>query len=163
MKTLTLVRHASSNWKNPESDDFTRTLNKRGEQNAPIMGKRLAENGTIPDQLITSPAVRAYQTAMIFAEEIGYDKEKIENNFNLYEAGVSELIEIIHQNDDKHHHVMMVGHNPGFHALGCHLTNVKVDSMPPCSVFCIAFDVDSWQDVSKGNGRLLSFDYPGKQ
>ena len=41
MKSLYLVRHAKSSWKNPDLDDFERPLNKRGRKNAPFMGQVL--------------------------------------------------------------------------------------------------------------------------
>ena len=45
MKTLTLVRHAKSSWKDQYLSDRERPLNKRGERDAPVMGKRIAEAG----------------------------------------------------------------------------------------------------------------------
>ena len=43
MKTLILVRHAKSSWKDAYLLDIDRPLNKRGQRDAPMMGKRLAE------------------------------------------------------------------------------------------------------------------------
>jgi len=37
MKTLYLVRHAKSSWKDPTLDDFDRPLNKRGKHDAPLL------------------------------------------------------------------------------------------------------------------------------
>jgi phosphohistidine phosphatase len=39
MKKLTLIRHAKSSWEDPLLDDIERPLNKRGEHDAPMMGK----------------------------------------------------------------------------------------------------------------------------
>ncbi|MDH3806604.1 MAG: histidine phosphatase family protein, partial [Gammaproteobacteria bacterium] len=65
MKTLTLVRHAKSSWKDSGLSDRERPLNKRGERDAPVMGKRAAAAGLRPSQIISSPAVRAWTTAKI--------------------------------------------------------------------------------------------------
>ena len=43
MKTVILVRHAKSSWKDPGLEDFDRPLNKRGKRDAPFMGKKLRE------------------------------------------------------------------------------------------------------------------------
>jgi phosphohistidine phosphatase len=43
MKTLLLMRHAKSSWKEPELADHERPLNKRGKLNAPRMGRLLRE------------------------------------------------------------------------------------------------------------------------
>ncbi|MFQ5609583.1 MAG: histidine phosphatase family protein, partial [Woeseiaceae bacterium] len=40
MKTLTIVRHAKSSWKDRTLSDRERPLNQRGERDAPIMGQR---------------------------------------------------------------------------------------------------------------------------
>ena len=72
MKSLTIVRHAKSSWKNRGLSDRERPLNKRGERDAPIMGRRVATAGIRPSQIISSPAVRAWTTARVFAKELGY-------------------------------------------------------------------------------------------
>ena len=46
MKTLFLVRHAKSSWKEfGKIEDFERGLNKRGKKDAPMMAQRLALRG----------------------------------------------------------------------------------------------------------------------
>jgi len=59
MKTIILVRHAKSSWKDPSLDDFDRPLNKRGKRNAPFMGNKLKERKIMPDLILSSPAKRA--------------------------------------------------------------------------------------------------------
>ena len=59
MKTIILVRHAKSSWKDPSLDDFDRPLNKRGKRNAPFMGNKLKERKIMPDLVLSSPAKRA--------------------------------------------------------------------------------------------------------
>ena len=78
MKTLILVRHAKSSWKDPTLPDLKRPLNKRGKKNAPEMGKRMQKRGLVPDLFISSPAKRAMVTAKTLAEEVGYKISKIE-------------------------------------------------------------------------------------
>ena len=39
MKTLLLLRHAKSSWKQPEMHDHDRPLNKRGKKEAPKVGQ----------------------------------------------------------------------------------------------------------------------------
>ena len=49
MRSLTIVRHAKSSWKDRGLSDRERPLNKRGERDAPIMAKRVAETGIRPE------------------------------------------------------------------------------------------------------------------
>ena len=163
MKKLTLIRHAKSSWKYPNLDDLDRPLNSRGRRDAPMMGKRLAKDKALPDLMISSPAKRAWKTAKIIAREVGFEKAKIEKNIALYEAGVSELIQVIQKIDGKYDDVMIFGHNPGFTSLAHYLTNYEVDNIPTCGIFVIEFNVNSWQEVSQGKGKFISFDYPKKE
>ena len=55
MKTLYIIRHAKSSWKDMTLDDFDRPLNKRGELNAPFMGSKLKKK---KDEPVTSGAVQ---------------------------------------------------------------------------------------------------------
>ena len=43
MKRLLILRHAKSSWKDPDLPDHDRPLNKRGKQDAPLMGKVLKD------------------------------------------------------------------------------------------------------------------------
>ncbi|MCH8039213.1 MAG: histidine phosphatase family protein [Nitrospinae bacterium] len=54
MKTLYLVRHAKSSWKDARLQDHDRPLNKRGEQDAPRMGKRLGRRRPKPEVILSS-------------------------------------------------------------------------------------------------------------
>ncbi|MCK5739709.1 histidine phosphatase family protein, partial [bacterium] len=54
-KTLYLIRHAKSSWKNAMLDDFDRPLNHRGKHDAPMMGNRLKKLGIQPDVIACSP------------------------------------------------------------------------------------------------------------
>jgi len=163
MKKLTLVRHAKSSWKYPNLDDLDRPLNSRGRRDAPMMGKRLAKDKALPDLIISSPAKRAWKTAKIIAREVGCEKAKIVENTAIYEAEVSALVQIIQKIDDKHNNVMIFGHNPGFNSLSHYLTGYEVDNIPTCGIFVIEFAVNSWQKVSQGKGKFISFDYPKKE
>ena len=56
MKTLLVLRHAKSSWKDPGLADHDRPLNKRGKRDAPRMGRLLADEDLVPDLIVTSTA-----------------------------------------------------------------------------------------------------------
>lgn len=101
MKLLLLIRHAKSSWKDTRLDDHDRTLNKRGEHDAPFMATVLKKKHITTDLIITSTATRALLTAKIFAKELGYKKDHIIQDKGLYLAELEELIEIVKQLPDK--------------------------------------------------------------
>ena len=66
MKRLLILRHATSSWKDPNSPDHDRPLNKRGRHDAPLIGKLLKDEDLKPDVIVSSPAIRAKKTAELF-------------------------------------------------------------------------------------------------
>ena len=59
MKTLLVLRHAKSSWRDPALDDHERPLNKRGQRDALQMGELVRKHRLTPDTIISSDAVRA--------------------------------------------------------------------------------------------------------
>ncbi|MDH3266097.1 MAG: histidine phosphatase family protein, partial [Gammaproteobacteria bacterium] len=93
MKTLTIVRHAKSSWQDRGLSDRERPLNKRGKRDAPMMGKRLVAAGVRPSLIISSPAVRAWSTAKVFAKELNYPIEFLQREEGLYLASLDNLLD----------------------------------------------------------------------
>ena len=161
MKTLYLVRHAKSSWKQPELTDFERPLNKRGKNDAPFMGKLLSEKGVNPELVISSPAKRAAVTAKIIASEINYPKEKIVFDENIYEATGRRLLEIISGTEEKYNSVMLLGHNPGLTVLHNNLSDHFIDNIPTCGVVALEFN-KSWEKIELNSAGFMFFEYPKK-
>ncbi len=163
MKTLYLVRHAKSDWGNPEISDKQRTLNQRGLRVAPMMGKKLAEQGIQMDVILSSPATRAITTARLIAEQLHYDELAIIQQEALYNADPNTLLNAINHIDDQHNSAMLVAHNPGISDLASLLSHELRRHMPTCTIVSIEFAVDTWQAVCAGGGKQLAFDIPAKQ
>lgn len=161
MKKLILIRHAKSDWSNPLSEDFLRPLNKRGKKNAPLMAKVLKEKNIRPDLIISSPSIRTKQTLEYFIKELNYNDE-VRFEESIYEAPYENLLKVIKDIPNIHKTVFLMGHNPGL----CDLTNFLVDknfeNIPTCGIVEIDFNAKSWQDISKENSNLISFEYPKK-
>lgn len=68
-----LCRHASAGRRRADPrQDERRRLDERGEQQARHMGAALAALGVRLDVIVTSPLLRATQTAALLAAELGY-------------------------------------------------------------------------------------------
>jgi len=160
MKTLYLIRHAKSSWKDITLDDFDRPLNQRGKKNAPFMGELLNKRGIKPDIIISSPAKRAKSTAEIIAQELGYTQEIVFEP-KIYESNLISLKNIIYSIDNKHNIAFLFGHNP--------CLNIFVEdfcafyeNIPTCGIVVLEFSCESWEDISLDNCNLALFDYPKK-
>lgn len=160
MKTLYLVRHAKSSWKNPSLRDYERPLNRRGKRDAPFMGDKLRQRGIKADAMVSSPARRAKKTAQIIAEKLQFPGGKINYLDRIYDADDSDLLEIIQHQPKKVEVMMLFGHNPEFTDLANELSNSHIDNVPTTGIVCINFDVEKWEEVDYGKGRLVFFDYP---
>jgi phosphohistidine phosphatase len=160
MKQLLIVRHAKSDWNNVNLSDFDRPLNDRGERNAPEMAARLAKKNIVPEQIVSSPALRAITTARYFAKGLGMDQKLILKEPEIYEAMPSTLLDVINNLDDKSSFTALFGHNPGVTSIISSLCNTDLVNMPTCGVVLIRFPFDSWKLVSSGTGELILYDYP---
>lgn len=154
--TLLLMRHAKSSWKDTSLSDRERPLNKRGLHDAPMMGKRLKRRGYHCDKLISSPAKRARQTAVLVASEIGYDGDIIKDEA-LYMADIRDYLEVIASVDEKIDDLMLVSHNPGTEALFEYLTGKSVENLPTSAYALIAI-TGSWSEIT--SARLIQYDLP---
>jgi phosphohistidine phosphatase len=159
MKTLILVRHAKSGRDDPGLPDRDRTLNERGREDAPKMGRRLAGRKVKPDLVISSPAVRALSTAQAIAREIGYEEGRIAVDDRLYASSPDTLLAVVRGQDPKLDCVMLFGHNPEFSALAQELSGA-IEDMPTCAVAELRFDTSSWRDVGGIAPSDVSLDAP---
>jgi phosphohistidine phosphatase len=160
MKTLTLLRHAKSNWKESAATDRERGLSRRGERDAPVMGSRIVEAGIRPSLIMSSPAVRAWKTAKIIAKAISYPVEFLHREESLYMADAERLLDLLAQQDNAFNSIMIVGHNPGLTELANRLMPGITDNLPTCGL--VAFDVETsdWDLRSGTTVDLLLYDYP---
>ena len=163
MKRIVLVRHATAAAKEADKEDFDRSLRKKGKKEALALAGWYETFAEVPDLLLTSPANRALETALIFAKELGYSKKKILVNESLYSSlHPQEFLKILRAIDDKHQSVMIFGHEPSFTQFAQFAVEGFEQIMPKCGV--MGFDVDSmsWRKMSPGNGRLQFFEHPQK-
>lgn len=164
MKTLFLIRHAKSSWDNPDLTDFDRPLNKRGQKDAPRMGKRLKEKRVTPDRMITSPAVRAFATCKEIARVLGFAEEKIIADRRLYHADEDQILKVIKELKDSPRDseevVMLFGHNPGLTEFANSLLNETMENIPTTGIVAATLNVNQWQEVRFGCGVMEFFEFP---
>lgn len=160
MKTLLVVRHAKSSWDVPNQEDAERPLNDRGIKNAPEMAKRVRKKGVKIDLLVSSPAIRTFETARYFAKEFDIKKKNIVQQDKLYGAGTDNFYEVIAGLPEKQDTVAIFGHNPGITEFVNTLTSVRVDNMPTSAVFAVTADTNTWANFKESLKSFLFFDYP---
>ena len=162
MKNLTIVRHAKSSWDYPELSDRERPLNKRGKRDAPVMGQRIADAGIRPSLIISSPAVRAWETAKVVARALSYPLEFLQRENDLYHASVNIILDVIAAQDNGFNNLMLFGHNPGLTSFANFLSPGLTSNLPTAGVVSVRIDRDNWKLHDRPDTELVLHDWPKK-
>jgi phosphohistidine phosphatase len=146
MKTLLVLRHGKSSWKDTDIEDHDRPLNKRGKKAAPQMGKLIKKEDLVPDLILSSTALRAKTTAELVAEHSKY-KGEILFDRRLYLAGPANIVDILQEIEtEPADRVMIVGHNPGHEELVRTLTG-QDERLPTAALAQIQLPIENWKEL----------------
>ena len=122
---LHLLRHADAGdpeaWTGP---DAVRPLSDKGRKQSKRVGDHLASIGFTVDAVITSPKIRAEQTAEIVAERI---KAKVSVDDRLAHGFDVDTVEAILSDAGDPARVVLVGHDPDFSAIASALTGAAIE------------------------------------
>lgn len=116
------------------------------------MGRLMASNGFSPDVILSSPAVRARETARLAKEAGGIDSE-IRFDERIYEASPAALRQVVADVDSGVRSVMIVGHNPGMEGFIRYLTG-RLEAMPTAALAIIDLDIADWSEIDGERGVL---------
>jgi phosphohistidine phosphatase len=158
MRTLTIIRHAKSDWTHDVSD-HQRPLNKRGKYDLPIVADRLNQLNCKPNMCYYSTARRAADTAngILDYMNIGVPREATDL---LYTFDAFDLINFLKTVDKHIKHVMIVSHNPGLTELINRISRVKLDNLPTCGFAQFKFDMAWWTEIDVVEGEMVFLEYP---
>jgi phosphohistidine phosphatase len=167
MRTLILMRHAKSSWDQPELDDLERPLEPRGREAAPLMARYLEKSKWQPDLVLCSPAARVRETWQLMAPVLHRTVE-CKTLRAIYPGAPSRLLDAVRRAADAVETLMLIGHNPGLGRLAASLCGggpkKPLERMrskfPTAALAVIDFDVDRWEQVAPGAGRLRAFVRP---
>lgn len=154
MKNLIIVRHAKSSWaKNVEDKNRALTSGgiERAKAHAGILKNHLDFD---PEYWVSSHAMRALHTAVIFADEFQHiDNLKIQKS--LYTFSATELRNAIHNFPDVLESAIIFGHNDACHQLIIELLGEHLPEFKTASVACIEFKQNRWENISDGELKFL--------
>lgn len=159
MKTIYIVRHAKSSWKEPVPDD-QRPLLEKGKKRTKKIIDFLHEKDVSVDLILSSHAARALETARILAHALKYPKEKIMVDSRLYYSDGQAIFNHFYGLPGNVESVMLVGHNPALTDFVNHFLNNKIDNLPTSGVVCLVFDTDTWEDIPLVGGKVDFMAFP---
>jgi phosphohistidine phosphatase len=119
MRRLVLLRHATAE-DGVGKPDFDRELTAAGREEARVMGRWLGRRAVQPDAVLSSPAPRALETALLACEVIGIARDHVKTDPALYDCTPTTLLRRVAQ--AKGRVVLVVGHNPSLEQVALHLT-----------------------------------------
>ncbi|MFJ9614477.1 SixA phosphatase family protein [Streptomyces noursei] len=161
-RRIVLLRHAKAEWS--DESDHERPLADRGRKDAPVAGRWLAGAGVAPELTLCSTATRTRETWKLVVSELPHRPKTVYDE-RLYEASLGELIAILNETSDEVSDLLVVGHNPGVHALadalageaeGDLLARMNRSGFPTASMAVLTFN-GTWKAVEHGIGRLVAF------
>ncbi|MFI5621095.1 SixA phosphatase family protein [Streptomyces sp. NPDC051567] len=161
-RRIVLLRHAKADW--PEVSDHDRPLAERGRKDAPAAGLKLAETGIVFDLALCSTATRTRETWKLAVQELPYRPRTVYEE-RLYEASPGELVALLNETSDEVADLLVIGHNPGTHALadllsgraeGDGLARMNRSGFPTAALAVVSF-TGSWKSLEPGVGTLLDF------
>ncbi len=162
-RELWLLRHGKAE-PFDSSEDYDRSLKKRGKRDATRIGEWMKEGMLLPDVVISSPAIRAISTAKIVCDVFGIDHRHIQQEKRLYDEGLVRVRSVLADCPASFSRVLLVGHNPEFEDLLTYLVNETelpdVKKLLPTAALARLILPDDWSQLDKGCAELLSITYP---
>ena len=158
-KKLILWRHAQAEI---GIDDFNRSLNNEGKNEAKMMAEIILKNKS-PNLILCSTAIRAKETLghlirLNIESPTLYDE-------SLYLAEPKKITDCIIKNASDEETILLVAHNPGIHELTLNLSQNSSHSdleegYPTASISIIELGNDDWHDLGNKKLELIKFIRP---
>jgi len=162
---LFILRHAKSDWNTDVPSDFQRPLNKRGIKAIKQTAEWLDNYYDQPIKIISSPALRAWQTAVAVSEHLGIPEQDISFNGKLYLASHNRILGVLSEINKDIKAVMLIGHNPGLEELFDYLVIEGAPEfedgkiLPTATIAHIKLHTN-WKDLQKDSGELVKVRRP---
>ena len=159
---LILLRHAEAADTGTRAADFERPLTPEGRIAAARVGRWLAKQGHLPDEILCSAATRTRQTWAAVAEELP-DPPPAHFSEPLYHATAEAMLNALqHINGAT---LLLIAHQPGIGQLATLLPdNLPEDPLlprfPPATALMIEFAAEDWTQINPGQGRVADYYLP---
>ena len=160
MKTLFLVRHGKSSWKDESLADDQRPLNKRGRRQANALGPALRDAGVFEGPVLASPAARARETARALVyTATDADTEQVQVQDELYTFDAGALLSWL-QARPAQSPLTIIGHNPALLELANRLLDTPLQALPTGAAVQITLPGQSWRQVGRQTGECSALLLP---
>lgn len=164
---LVLLRHAKAEPDGPT--DELRPLALTGRRQAGAVGASLAAAGLVPDRVLVSSALRTRQTWDLVRSTLGGAEPDAHVTDRLYEAGPSDVLELVRQVDARVATLLVVGHEPTMSGLAASLAGPGSDDAAVATVRSglstgayAVLEVADWASLDPRGATLLGAVRPAR-
>jgi len=147
MRTVYLLRHAKSDWNNPNITDFDRPLNERGLRDAKRLNKFLRTGHYSFDKIYCSAALRTTQTFDRALDGLSGDTAT-EFLDALYHCNGDDILDLLKMQENVSRSVLIINHMPTMQIVYEFLSGKSISNYPTCTLSALEFDGD-WRDLDK--------------
>lgn len=152
-RKLIFIRHARAEDQASGMSDFERSLTKKGKLQSRQMAQVMKSKEDDPGMIVSSPAFRALETALIFCREYGISTDSIVIRSDLYSDLVhTEYIPFIASLGSDNSAITFFGHNPLITELASWFAADEPDNLPKTAILCLSFNIDNWSDIEPRSG-----------
>lgn len=162
-RRLIIIRHGKSSWDNQGLDDIDRPLAERGILNSAEMAKRLLEKGMVPELILSSPASRALNTALIMSRNWKLEPGKLQIHDPLYDAFTEEIKQVVATAPPEITKLAIYGHNPSFTAYANSFLDKPLDNLPTAGVVIVTLESKGWSRIGRKEVKETYVDYPKRR
>jgi len=162
-RRLYIIRHGKSSWDQEGLDDIDRPLAERGTRNAGEMAERLMHEAMIPQLILSSPASRALNTALIMSKIWRLGPENMQIHDELYMAYTSEIEQVVSTAPDEVTNLAIFGHNPSFTIYANLFLEAPLDNLPTAGVVVVTLESDKWSRIGRRHVKETYVDYPKRK
>jgi len=162
-RKLFIVRHGKSSWDHEGLEDIDRPLATRGIRNAGEMAKRLLAKNLLPQLILSSPASRALNTALIMSKSWDLSAENLRIIEALYMADLSEIEQVIAGVSAEIRDLAIFGHNPSFTAYANSFLEFPLDNLPTAGVVILTLESENWDGIGRKHVKETYVDYPKRK
>ena len=168
MRRLYLMRHGKAQaGMPPGGGDLDRALVGRGRKESQRMGAFCRDQAQPPTLMLCSPSRRTVETCESFCEGFGENPPRRIVD-DIYMGSPSTLLYAVAEAGGSEPGVLLIGHNPGIHALALALARrepgpnyARLSTRFPTAALAIfETGIDDWAAFRDGSARLVAFRMP---
>ncbi len=147
-RQLLLLRHAKA--EAGDAADHGRDLAARGRRDADALGHEMRRLRLVPQHVLLSSALRTRRTFELLGAFEPAPSVQVADV--LYLAEPALLLSALRAAPAEIRILLLVGHNPGLHALALHLAGPQApqalcDGLPTCTLACFSVETD-WSGLA---------------